>query len=654
MKLLSMKLTNFKGIRQADFQFPDGGNYNIYGTNGAGKTTTVDALMWLLFDKDSTDAKDFNIKTIVDGEPLHHAEHSVECAFFMENGQAVTLKKVYKEKWQRPRGKLDAEFAGHTTDYYIDEVPKTQAAYKSFINGIVDEKKFKVLTNPLYFNEKLKDNERRAILMDIIGGVDQDIVIAENISELAELKPVLNGRKVEDYKLVVKQSLSKTKKEIETIEPAIKEHQAMMIPGADPANMGLYQEQIKRCEDTQSYLFSEIAKIKAGTVSTELEAKKKELSRKIWQAKDADAKRNAELREALLKNREEAKRSVIEIENDIRGWDNIIKDAQDKIAFCANRREELVTQFSKIQNATFDIKPVQTVCPTCGQELPEDKVEAAREYHEKVQAEFNYKKAEDLKRINEQGKSNNEKKAEAEKQLSMATVMRTELAQKLDVARKNEEACKTNYSNFVPVVSPDIERLEKELAELESQANKPDEAAEKHIAELEEKQKNNADKRQDAQSKLNDIEQNMKHSARIRELQEKETELSATFTALTRQMYLCDQYSRCLTDYIDNKVSEHFKLARFVMFKDNITNEGAKECCEVQLHGTPYHDLCQTEQMHVGLDIIQTLSRYYGLTMPVLIDRSESFVTLPETDMQVIRLIVSAEDKELRVEKARG
>lgn len=653
MKLLSMKLTNFKGIRQADFQFPDGGNYNIYGTNGAGKTTTVDALTWLLFDKDSTDAKDFGIKTIVDGVPLHHAEHSVECVFLMEDGQTVTLKKVYKEKWQQPRGKMEAEFAGHTNGYFIDEVPKSQTEYKKFIGQVVgDEKRFKTLTSPLYFNEKLKDAERRAILMDIIGGVDQDVVIAENLDDLAGLKPLLKGRKVEDFRLVVKQSLSKTQKEVDGIEPAIKAIQSIMIAGADPANMGLYQEQIKRCEDTQSYLLSEIAKIKAGTVSTELEAKKKELSRKIWQAKDADAKRNAELREALLKNREEAKRSVIEIENDIRGWDNIIKDAQDKIAFCANRREELVTQFSKIQNATFDIKPVQTVCPTCGQELPKDKVEAAREYHEKVQAEFNYKKAEDLKRINEQGKSNNEKKAEAEKQLSMATVMRTELAQKLDVARKNEEACKTNYSNFVPVVSPDIERLEKELAELEAQVNRPDETAEKRIAELAAKREVAIEKRREAQGKINDIEQNRKCQSKIRELQEKETELSATFTALTKQLYMCDQYSRCLTEYIDRKVGEHFKLARFVMFKDNITNEGAKECCEVQLHGTPYHDLCQTEQMHVGLDIIQTLCRYYKMTMPVLIDRSESFITLPETDMQIIRLVVSADDKELRVEKA--
>ena len=652
MKLLSMKLTNFKGIRQADFDFPDGGNYNIYGANATGKSTTFDALTWLLFDKDSLDTKDFTIKTLVDGEPLHHAEHSVEAAFLMESGQRITLKKVYKEKWQRPRGKLEPEFVGHTTDYYLNELASSASEYKKYISGIIDEKKFKVLTNPLYFNENLKDADRRAVLMDIIGGVDQDVIIAQNLAELKDLKPLLNGRSVEDFKQIVKQSLSKTKKEVDSIEPAIKEHQAMMIPGADAANMGLYQEQIKRCDGTQSYLLAEIAKIKAGTVSTELEEKKNELKQKIWQAKDADAKQNAELRETLLKKTEEAKRAVIDIESDIYGWNNIIKDAEDKIAFCANRREELVTQFSKIQSTTFDIKPVQTVCPTCGQELQEDKVEAAKKAQEKEQAEFNYKKAEDLKRINEQGKSNNEKKAEAEKQLSMAMVMRTELAQKLDVARKNEEACKTNYSNFVPVVSPDIERLEKELAELEAQANKPDEAAEKHIAELEEKKNENAVKRQEAQAKLNDIEQNRKHQARIRELQEKEAELSDTYGKLKRQEYMCDQYSRTLTDYIDRAITNKFRMAKFVMFKDNITNDGAKECCEVVVNGVPYHDLNNASKMNIGLDIINTLCKHYGVTVPVFIDNAESVTDLIKTDLQIIRLVVSAEDKTLRVEKA--
>lgn len=653
MKLLSMKLTNFKGIREADFQFPDGGNYNIYGTNGAGKTTLVDALIWLLFDKDSTDVKDFSIKTVVDGEELHRAEHSVECMFLMEKtNRHLTLRKEFKEKWQKPRGQKDEVFTGHTALYYIDGVPKSQTAYKNSINCIIDEKRFKVLTNPLYFNEKLTDAERRSILIDIIGGVEQDAIIEENMETLRDLKPLLKGRKVEDFKLIVKQSLSKTKKELDDIGPAIKENQSMMVPGADAVNKGMYEAEARRTDETIANLMRQVAEARAGSVDTELEKKKADLNRQLWQAKEADAKANAESKKALRQKQEEAQQARLEIESRIYGWDRIIQQAKSVINVCADRREELIKEFQAVKSKEFAVTQIATVCPMCGQALPDAKVDETKAAQQKLQAEFMHKKAEDLKRINEQGQTNNKKKAKAEADLDAAQKERDRQAEHLQTARQHEEACKTSLAQFVPVVSPLTESLEKELAELVKQESRPDEDASRRIAELETKRNEAQEKRNEVQKKLNEIELNRKHQARIQELRDKEAELSTLFTTLTKQSYLCDQYSRCLTAYIDRKVGEHFKLARFVLFKDNISNEGVKECCEVQMHGTPYHDLCQTEQMHVGLDIIQTLCKYYNITMPVLIDRSESFITLPETDMQIIRLIVSADDKKLRVEKA--
>lgn len=652
MKLLSMKLTNFKGIRDLTLDFPDGGNYNIYGTNGAGKTTIVDALIWLLFDKDSTDVKDFSIKTVVDGEELHRAEHSVECMFLMETGRPVTMRKEFREKWQKPRGQKDEVFTGHTTNYYIDGVPKSQTAYKNEINRIIDEKRFKVLTNPLYFNEKLNDAERRSILIDIIGGVDQNAIIEENLDTLKELRPLLKGRKVEDFKLIVKQSLTKTKKDLDDIGPAIKENQSMMIPGADATNKGMYEEEAKRAEESIARLMRQIAEARAGTMDTELETKKADLNRQLWQAKDADAKLNSDRKKTLLQKQEEAQQARLEIEGRIFGWDKIIQQEKSVINVCADRREELVKNFQAVKNEEFVENPIATVCPMCGQALPDEKVDEAKTAQEKMKAEFLHKKAENLKSINEQGKTNNQKKAKAEANLAAAQREREIQAELLQTARQNENACKTNLAQFVPDVSELTKALERELAVLERKEIHPDEVATQRIAELEQRKEDADKKRREANEKLNDIGLNMKHQARIQELREKETELSTLFTTLTKQSYLCDQYSRCLTAYIDRKVGEHFKLARFVLFKDNISNEGVKECCEVQLHGTPYHDLCQTEQMHVGLDIIQTLCKYYNLTMPVLIDRSESFITLPETDMQIIRLIVSADDKKLRVEKA--
>jgi hypothetical protein len=50
------------------------------------------------------------------------------------------------------------------------------------------------------------------------------------------------------------------------------------------------------------------------------------------------------------------------------------------------------------------------------------------------------------------------------------------------------------------------------------------------------------------------------------------------------------------------------------------------------------------------MDIINTLSEHYGFYPPIFVDNAESITVLPEMTAQVIRLVVSENDKVLRVE----
>ena len=97
IKLRKLALQNFKGIKNKTIEFTC--ETNIYGQNASGKTTIFDAYLWLLFNKDSSNATEFNIKTLgADGKPIHQLEHSVEGSFEIDD-QEVVLKKIYKEKW---------------------------------------------------------------------------------------------------------------------------------------------------------------------------------------------------------------------------------------------------------------------------------------------------------------------------------------------------------------------------------------------------------------------------------------------------------------------------------------------------------------------------------------------------------------------------
>ena len=105
MKKITLKqlvLTNFKGIKSLSIDF-DPISTVISGENGTGKTTVYDAFNFLLFGKDSSDRKDFNIKTLdKDNNPIHKLNHEVTGVFDVDES-TQTFKRIYREKWGKTK-----------------------------------------------------------------------------------------------------------------------------------------------------------------------------------------------------------------------------------------------------------------------------------------------------------------------------------------------------------------------------------------------------------------------------------------------------------------------------------------------------------------------------------------------------------------------
>lgn len=147
------------------------------------------------------------------------------------------------------------------------------------------------------------------------------------------------------------------------------------------------------------------------------------------------------------------------------------------------------------------------------------------------------------------------------------------------------------------------------------------------------------------------VEASEKAKMRIDELAQEEGKLAAAYEECNSQIFLVDSFIRAKTDMLSERINSRFQLARFVMFKRNIGNDGIEECCEVAVNGVPYSDLNNAMRINVGLDIIRTLSEHYHFNAPVFVDNAESVTDLlPMPDHQVIRLVVSEPDKQLRVE----
>ena len=53
-------------------------------------------------------------------------------------------------------------------------------------------------------------------------------------------------------------------------------------------------------------------------------------------------------------------------------------------------------------------------------------------------------------------------------------------------------------------------------------------------------------------------------------------------------------------------------------------------------------------RINIGVDVIAAISAYCGLRVPLVVDNAESVTSMRNIDTQVIRLVVSEKDKELR------
>lgn len=195
IKLKSIRIQNFKGCKDRFIEFVE--RTRISGANATGKTTVFDAFTWLLFGKDSLGNAKFDIRPLdKDGNMIDNLEISVEAKISV-NDEEYVLKKVQKQKWVKKRGTNTTEFQGNVNEFEINGYPKSEKEFKEFISGMIDEKIFNLVTNPVAFTS-LPWKEQRGILMRFVGE-SSDVEIAETHGEkFSKLIPELKIASTDD------------------------------------------------------------------------------------------------------------------------------------------------------------------------------------------------------------------------------------------------------------------------------------------------------------------------------------------------------------------------------------------------------------------------------------------------------------------------
>ncbi|WGU68212.1 ATP-binding protein [Capnocytophaga canimorsus] len=218
VKIKELRIENFKGVQNLTIPFEN--VTNIFGANATGKTTVFDAFTWLLFGKDSQDRKDFNIKNTKNTE-LNRQDHVVTGVVEID-GTTHEIKRVYREKWVKQRGALEATYNGNETLYYWDDLPLKQSDFNNRINEIISENIFKMITNPLAFNS-LKWQDQRNVLIDIAGDVSYQEITAENPAFQEVITNASKYVNLDEYKKAINASIRKAKEDLKAIPTRIDE-----------------------------------------------------------------------------------------------------------------------------------------------------------------------------------------------------------------------------------------------------------------------------------------------------------------------------------------------------------------------------------------------------------------------------------------------
>lgn len=634
MKLTKLELLNFKGLKS--FTINLNGDVVIRGDNATGKTTVFDSVCWLLFGKDSLDRADFEIKTLDGGEPIHKVNHEVTATFTLDEGGTVELKRVYREKYSSPRGG-EVTLTGHTTDYFVDGVPKKEKEYKEIVSSLVDESIFKLITNPLYFNETYSWQNRRKLLLEMCGDID-DISVINSRDDLRRLAELLEGRTVDDHRKVVVAKKTAINKELDMIPVRIDE--AMR----NKPEIASDKAKLIRDIETLSAGIDEVEKQKAiiqnGFSSTEKESKIRDIKRQL-EVQSHKVLSDYHKQKQRLRDEYEAsltKLKMVEVDRDR----------------CADRRDELNKEIERESKriatlqSEFDTFNAQQFnkesCPTCGQALPADKQAV-------LEAEFNTNKSKKLEEWKGLIESAVKLKANYEEQQE---IMSSKIDSLTTEVSQYSDAYNVKFKEYEAYSEPNVEDdpvytdLKAQLFLLEIDDEPGAEAEE--LAKLDEELSSMKSKKAGLETELNKFKLIDDINHRILELENQQQKLVAEKNALDEAAFLMDGFIKAKVNMLEENINSRFKLARFKMF-NVMLNGNVEECCETTYKGVPYRSMNNAARINVGLDIINALTSYYKVNAPVFIDNAEAVTEFVPVNSQTIKLIVDESEPQLVVKE---
>lgn len=638
IKIKRLSLENFKCHKSLNLDF-NGGNASIYGDNASGKTSIYDALTWLLFGKDSqgNGEKNIEIKPLdPNGEVKDHLAVTAVEAVLDVNGVDVTLRRTYKEVWTTKRGSSQATYDGNTSDYYVDGVPCKRNAFQDKVNELVDEDTFRMLTSVSHFANGISWQERRAVLFKVAGVMDDAQILATN-EAFVPLVESMGRLTLEDYKKKMQAEKRKFVGAKTEIPARISECQKTIqdIEGLDFAGARAEVAVLTAKKDAVDAQVLALDNDNAAQQKC-LEIKEAEIALNSLENENT-VYRNSQIsggvdvhslniRLTSLQTQLTKKRGQLTNEN------SYIEDHDKRIA-------DARAAWISVSGETF----TGGICTACGQQLPVDKLQQAKDVFE-GNKKSRLRDIEDVASYHKQQKSLAEdriNRQQEEIQRLEAEIADLQVQIKAAEAAVVEPKDMADYSDRKTSLQKRIDTLNAELFEIHESSASVRMKLRKDASDL----SNQISEHMAIISKESLLDYSKK---RVEQLREDAKNAAECLEAIEKMLYLMDEYSRYKTRFVEDSINGLFRIARFRLFREQ-ANGGVEDRCDVVYDGIPYISVNNGMKINLGIDIINTLSTAYGVRVPLFVDNAESVTNLEKCSSQIVRLVVSENDKELRI-----
>ena len=563
------------------------------------------------------------------------------------NKDAKTLKirKESHPKYTKNQSNNRKEYSrSRTKKQYINDESLKVKDFQRRSAELVDEDVFKLITNPAAFND-LEWKKQRELLFEIADQINDEDIIKTN-KDFKDLKDILGDHDIEVKTKILNDKIKQIRKDIEDIPVRINQTESNKqdVPEHDEERYNTVKQKIEQ-------LSNERVDIQNGKSEIDL--------RNQLADKQAELKRLEDNHDANNESRIHSATNELSVENGtVANLETKIRNNKQQIDYESKRRQALLSEYHDIKEKEEEVRARQfqpstdNVCSCCGQALPPEQVE---EVNKKALAKFNKQQSEDLENL----------KQKTEKILSDGKEIKP-LIERLE-SENNDLQIKVNEAN------ERVQRIENRINKLKAgnvDITQTDEYKSilNDINVINQKRKDIKTTISDKVAKIDEqineltqekvafenakaIESSNEHLDKvIKDLRSEENQLLDKKEDYEHQLYILKEFTTTKVKMLTENINKKFKMANFKLFNHQVNGE-IKETCVCTVEGVEYNGgLNNAARINVGLDVINTLSTHYGITAPIFIDNAESVTDIIPTEAQQIQLVVSGQDKTLRME----